>query len=71
MFNSAFDACGAASGDFYPEELRPEIEGWNTRIYDTVNNGVYRAGFATNQEAYEEAFVQAVLRHWRYAGRSN
>jgi putative glutathione S-transferase len=58
MFNSAFDACGAAPGDFCPEELRPEIDGWNARIYDTVNNGVYRAGFATSQEAYEEAFVK-------------
>jgi Predicted glutathione S-transferase len=58
MFNSAFDACGAAPGDFCPEELRREIDGWNTRIYDTVNNGVYRAGFATSQEAYEEAFFK-------------
>src|SRR4030095_16948541 len=58
LFNSAFDACGAAPGDFYPAELRPEIDDWNTRIYDTVNNGVYRAGFATTQEAYEEAFVK-------------
>ena len=58
MFNSAFDVCGAAPGDFCPEELREEIDGWNTRIYDTVNNGVYRAGFATSQEAYEEAFFR-------------
>ena len=58
MFNSAFDACGAAPGDFCPEELRREIDGWNTRIYDTVNNGVYRAVFATSQEAYEEAFFK-------------
>jgi putative glutathione S-transferase len=58
MFNSAFDGCGAAPGDFYPEDLRPQIEAWNTRIYDTVNNGVYKAGFATSQGAYEAAFLK-------------
>ena len=58
MFNSAFNGCGAASGDFYPENLRPQIEAWNTRIYDAVNNGVYKAGFATSQEAYEAAFLK-------------
>ncbi len=56
MFNSAFDRAGAAAGDYYPEDLRPEIDALNARIYPTVNNGVYRAGFATTQEAYEEAF---------------
>ena len=56
MFNSAFDGVGAAEGDYYPSELREEIEALNARIYATVNNGVYRAGFATKQEAYEEAF---------------
>jgi putative glutathione S-transferase len=56
MFNSAFDACGAVPGDYYPEDLRPEIDAWNARIYDTVNNGVYKAGFATSQDAYEAAF---------------
>ncbi|WP_316979641.1 glutathione S-transferase family protein [Shumkonia mesophila] len=55
MFNSAFDAAGAAPGDYYPEPLRAEIDALNARIYDTVNNGVYRAGFATRQEAYDEA----------------
>jgi glutathionyl-hydroquinone reductase len=55
MFNSAFDGVGAAPGDFHPAELRDEIDRLNARIYDTVNNGVYRAGFATTQEAYEEA----------------
>ena len=55
MFNSAFDAVGAAAGDYYPEALRPEIDDLNERIYNTVNNGVYKAGFATSQEAYEEA----------------
>ena len=56
MFNSAFDGIGAAEGDYYPSGLRPEIDEVNARIYATVNNGVYRAGFATTQEAYEEAF---------------
>ncbi len=57
MFNSAFDGIGAVAGDYYPEALRAEIDGLNARIYDTVNNGVYKAGFATTQEAYEEAVV--------------
>jgi glutathionyl-hydroquinone reductase len=55
MLNSAFDRVGAAPGDFYPEQLRAEIDALNTRIYDTVNNGVYKAGFATTQDAYEKA----------------
>ncbi|WP_159999083.1 glutathione S-transferase family protein [Roseomonas sp. 18066] len=55
MFNSAFDGLGATPGDYYPEALRPRIDALNARIYDTVNNGVYKAGFATSQEAYAEA----------------
>ena len=55
MFNSAFDGVGAKPGDYYPEELRDAIEPVNQRIYDTVNNGVYRSGFSTTQEAYDEA----------------
>jgi putative glutathione S-transferase len=55
MFNSAFDGIGAIEGDFYPEDLRDEIDEINARVYTTVNNGVYKAGFATTQEAYEEA----------------
>lgn len=55
MFNSAFDGVGAAPGDYYPEALREEIDTINERVYHTVNNGVYRSGFATTQEAYEEA----------------
>lgn len=55
MFNSAFDAAGAKSGDFYPPALRSEIDSLNARIYDTLNNGVYKAGFASTQQAYEEA----------------
>jgi putative glutathione S-transferase len=56
MLNSAFDAFGDASLDFYPEALRTQIDVLNQVVYDTVNNGVYRAGFARTQEAYEEAF---------------
>jgi putative glutathione S-transferase len=56
MLSSAFDEIGATPGDYYPEALRAEIDTLNARIYDTVNNGVYRAGFATTQAAYEEAF---------------
>ena len=55
MLNSAFDALGAASGDYYPERLRPQIDPINERVYRTLNNGVYRAGFARSQQAYEEA----------------
>lgn len=56
MFNSAFDGIGARPGDYYPAELRALIDPLNERIYDTVNNGVYKCGFATRQEPYEEAF---------------
>jgi putative glutathione S-transferase len=55
MLNGAFDHLGARDGDYYPLELRGEIDAWNARIYETVNNGVYKAGFATTQTAYEEA----------------
>jgi glutathionyl-hydroquinone reductase len=55
MLNAAFDAIGAAPGDYYPEDLREAIDALNDRIYDTVNNGVYKAGFATTQAAHEEA----------------
>jgi putative glutathione S-transferase len=55
MFGSAFDVCGAKPGDYYPAALRGEIDALNARIYATVNNGVYRCGFATTQAAYEEA----------------
>lgn len=55
MFNSAFDQAGALPGDYYPQGLRSEIDELNERIYDTVNNGVYKVGFATSQSAYDEA----------------
>ncbi|WP_034222588.1 glutathione S-transferase family protein [Arenimonas donghaensis] len=55
MFNSAFDGVGATPGDFYPEALRAQIDEINQRVYDKVNNGVYKAGFATQQDAYDEA----------------
>ena len=56
MLNSAFDELTGNDLDFYPAPLRGEIDALNERIYPAVNNGVYRAGFATSQQAYEEAF---------------
>ena len=55
MFNSAFEAFTDEHTDYYPAALRPEIDRINQLVYETVNNGVYRAGFATTQPAYEEA----------------
>jgi glutathionyl-hydroquinone reductase len=55
MMNSAFDQIGAKPGDYCPEDLHTDINALNARIYDNVNNGVYKAGFATTQQAYEEA----------------
>lgn len=55
MFNSAFDAIGAKDGDYYPANLRNDIDVINDEVYDNINNGVYKAGFATTQQAYEEA----------------
>ncbi|UWQ21073.1 glutathione S-transferase family protein [Jannaschia sp. W003] len=55
MLDHAFDGCGAARSDHRPEALRGEIDALNARIYETVNNGVYKAGFARTQAAYEEA----------------
>ncbi len=56
MLNSAFDQWAGAAIDFYPPALRAEIDAINRVVYDNVNNGVYRCGFATTQAAYEEAF---------------
>jgi len=75
MFNSAFDHLTHNLNDYYPESLRGDIEGLNDRVYDTINNGVYRAGFATSQAAYEKAFhvlfdsldwVESILSRQRY-----
>lgn len=56
MLNSEFDEWGDANVDLYPEALRAQIDEINAIVYPAVNNGVYRAGFATKQKAYEEAF---------------
>src|SRR5690606_16088153 len=58
MMNSAFGDLADPTFDLYPADLRQEIEALNARIYPSLNNGVYRAGFATTQEAYEEAFAE-------------
>jgi glutathionyl-hydroquinone reductase len=57
MFNSAFDGITGNTDDFWPEDRRDQIEALNDRIYDTFNNGVYKAGFATTQAAYDAAIV--------------
>lgn len=57
MFNSAFDGVGANPGDYYPLDLRESIDAINDMIYHQVNNGVYKAGFATSQVAYDEAVM--------------
>ncbi len=54
ILNSAFDDVGAKEGDYYPEALRPEIDEINEKVYHAVNNGVYKAGFASKQEVYQE-----------------
>src|SRR5690554_25609 len=60
MFNSAFDGLEGVNTDldFYPEALRADIDAVNERVYDTVNNGVYKAGFATAQDQYEKAYAE-------------
>ncbi|WP_375265353.1 glutathione S-transferase family protein [Planktotalea sp.] len=55
MFNSAFDELTSNTDDYWPEEMRENIEEINARIYDTINNGVYKSGFATTQDAYDDA----------------
>ncbi len=75
MFNTAFNALTGNATDYYPEALHETIDALNDRIYDTINNGVYRAGFATTQQAYEKAFhslfdsldwVEGLLTQQRY-----
>jgi putative glutathione S-transferase len=75
MLNSEFDEFGDATVDFYPEELRAAIDPINTFIYETINNGVYRCGFARSQQAYETSFrslfgaldeIEQRLNHQRY-----
>ena len=75
MFNCAFDGIGALDGDYYPKILRTQIDELNDRIYNTLNNGVYRCGFATTQSAYEAAinplfdtldWLEAILSETRY-----
>lgn len=56
MFDGAFDAYGDPTVSFFPPELRAEMDAINAEVYDHVNNGVYKAGFATSQAAYDEAF---------------
>lgn len=55
MFNTAFNGITGDTQDFYPDTLQVQIDALNTRIYDAVNNGVYKAGFATSQQAYDSA----------------
>ena len=57
MFNTAFNGTGARSGDYYHKDLRDKIDKLNTVIYKTINDGVYKAGFATTQQAYESAII--------------
>jgi putative glutathione S-transferase len=75
MFNSAFNHLTGNTSDYHPEPLYPLIETLNDRIYSSINNGVYRAGFATTQHAYEEAYhalfesldwVEGLLQRQRY-----
>jgi putative glutathione S-transferase len=79
MLNSAFDACTNVRADYYPQALRAEIDRINEFTYSNINNGVYRAGFATSQGAYEQAFrnlfdaldeIEQILSQQRYLAGS-
>ncbi len=79
MFNTAFNHLTGDTADYYPQALHKTIDPLNDRIYETINNGVYRAGFATTQEAYEAAFhelfdsldwVEGLLTQRRYLAGS-
>ena len=58
MFNSSFNHITGNEIDYYPEDMRDEVDTVNALVYDGINNGVYKAGFATTQEAYEKAFYK-------------
>jgi len=75
MFNSAFDGLSGNTADYYPEELRADIDAINAFVYENINNGVYLCGFATEQSVYEEAYdalfsaldtIEARLTNQRY-----
>ena len=75
MFNSAFNSVTGNTDDYYPEPLRNRIDAINARVYDTINNGVYKSGFATTQDAYDTAvhalfdsldWVEGILSENRY-----
>ena len=75
MFSTAFDGVGARPGDFYPQTRRAEIDAINTRVYESLNNGVYRAGFSRRQDDYERTvgtlfdtldWLEAMLSRNRY-----
>ncbi|WP_105903187.1 glutathione S-transferase family protein [Vibrio gangliei] len=75
MFNSAFNGLTGNHDDYYPQDLRSDIDEWNEFVYPNINNGVYKTGFATTQQAYEDAFdklfaaldnVESHLAHQRY-----
>ncbi|HEY6831653.1 MAG TPA: glutathione S-transferase family protein [Pseudolabrys sp.] len=75
MLNSAFDAFTSVHTDYYPQGLRAQVDKLNELVYPNINNGVYRAGFATSQAAYEDAFrnlfdaldeIEQILARQRY-----